>query len=883
MTKRVYSFHEGNAAMKSLLGGKGANLAEMTRLGLPVPPGFIITTEECREYYDSGKKLPEGFIEELKDHLKKLEEETGKTFGSAANPLLLSVRSGSPVSMPGMMDTILNLGLNEKTIKGMIKRIKKPRFVYDNYRRLIQMFGDVVLGVEHHHFEKAIQERKKKRKVKLDIDLDESDLKAIVSDFRALVRKHAKRDFPEDPMEQLVMSVEAVFSSWSNQRAHEYRKLNDIPDDLFTAVNIQTMVFGNMGPDSLTGVGFTRDPGTGEKELYGEYLVNAQGEDVVAGTRTPKHLDELKDEFPKQYLEFARICRVLERHYRDMQDLEFTVEEGTFYILQTRTGKRTGKAAVKIAVDMVSEGLIITDDAIMRVDPDAVEQLLHPEIDPRAVKDHTPISSGLPASPGAASGIVVFKVEDAIERQAEGVILTRLETTPEDIKGMAASIGVLTTRGGKTSHAAVVARGMGKPAVTGMEDATLDYDARELRFDNGTIIREGDTLTIDGGTGDVYLGRMPTIDAEFTDELHILLSWADSIRRLGVRANADTPKMAERALSFGAEGIGLCRTERMFNFEDRLEIVVEMILAHDKKNRLRALKKLEPMQRQDFIQIFRTMKDHPVTVRLLDVPLHEFLPPAEELIKEVMEMKASGAPAMEINERQRILDRVNELKEVNPMLGHRGVRLGMTYPEIYEMQARSIFEAVAFLMLQEGIIIIPEIMIPQVSTSQEVTWVHERIEEVRREVEKKNGCGEIEYRFGTMIEVVRACMRAGKIAERVDFFSFGTNDLTQATFSFSREDAENKFLPLYEKRKILQDNPFGVLDQKGVGRLMKITVEWGRKTKPKLKIGICGEHGGEPRSIEFCHSIGLDYVSCSPFRVPVARLAAARAALRKKG
>ena len=882
MTKRVYSFHEGNAEMKNLLGGKGANLSEMTRIGLPVPPGFVITTEACREYNDHGNSLPEGMIEEVKNHLKELEAGTGKKFGNATNPLLLSVRSGAPISMPGMMDTILNLGLNPKTIKGMIKKSGNARFVWDNYRRLIQMFGDVVLGVDHQFFEDAIQKQKMKKKIKLDIDLDAKDLEGLCKTFKAQVKKHSGIEFPDDPMEQLIMAVEAVFSSWGNERAIEYRKLNDIPDDLFTAVNIQTMVFGNMGPTSLTGVGFTRDPGTGEKVLYGEYLVNAQGEDVVAGTRTPKHIDELKDEFPKQYLEFARICRVLERHYKEMQDLEFTVEEETFYILQTRNGKRTGKAAVKIAVDMVKEGLIITDDAIMRVDPNAVEQLLHPEIDPEAEKSHKTISIGLPASPGAASGIVVFEVDDAIAREAEGVILTRVETTPEDIKGMAASIGVLTTRGGKTSHAAVVARGMGKPAVTGMEDASIDYKAKELRFDDGTVVKEGDTVTIDGGNGRVYIGRLPTMDAEFTEELEILLSWADSIRKLGVRANADTPDMATKALKFGATGIGLCRTERMFNFEDRLEIVIDMILAKDKKSRIKYLKKLGPMQRKDFIDIFRTMQDYTVTVRLLDVPLHEFLPPAEELITEIMEMKQNRASKKDIAARQRVLDRVNDLKEVNPMLGHRGVRLGMSYPEIYEMQARAIFEAVAYLKQKEGLLITPEIMIPQVSTAQEVKWAQERIEEMKVEVAKQTGCHDISYSFGTMIEVVRACMRAGKIADRVDFFSFGTNDLTQATFSFSREDAENKFLPLYEKRRILQDNPFGVLDVKGVGRLMMITVEWGRKTKPGLKIGICGEHGGEPRSIDFCHSIGLDYVSCSPFRVPVARLAAAQAALKRK-
>ncbi|MCK4615033.1 MAG: pyruvate, phosphate dikinase, partial [Thermoplasmata archaeon] len=730
MMKHIYSFNEGSAEMKGLLGGKGANLAEMTRLGLPVPPGFTITTRACREYLEGGERLPEGLVDEFKEHLRLLEKETGKKFGNPINPLLLSVRSGAPVSMPGMMDTILNLGLNTRTLRGMIKKTNNPRFVYDNYRRLIQMFGEVVMGVGHDSFEKAIEGMKKKKGITRDIDLDENDLKDLCTRFKKIIKTKTPKEFPEDPMDQLIMALKAVFKSWSNKRAIEYRKLNRIPDDLYTAVNIQAMVFGNMGPDSFTGVGFTRDPATGVKRLYGEYLVNAQGEDVVSGIRTPKHIDDLKDEFPKRYLELATICRTLERHYKDMQDLEFTVEKGKFYILQTRTGKRTGKAAVKIAVDMVKEGLIITDDALLRVDPNAVEHLLHPEIDPKAEKETTPIAVGLPASPGAASGIVVFEVEDAVQKEGKGVILVRVETTPEDIKGMAASIGILTTRGGKTSHAAVVARGMGKPAITGVEDASIDYDAKEIRFGNGPVIHEGETITIDGGSGKVFIGEMPTIEAEFTKELKILLSWADAVRRLDVRANASTPEMAETALKFGARGIGLCRTERMFNFEDRLDIVVEMILANEKRERLKALRKLQPMQRQDFIEIFRTMKDYPVTVRLLDIPLHEFLPPAEDLIKETMEMKQSGAPGNEIDEKQRILDRVEELKEVNPMLGHRGVRLGMTYPEIYEMQVRAIFEAVAYLKQHEGLTIVPEIMIPQVSTAQEVKWVHERIEEV---------------------------------------------------------------------------------------------------------------------------------------------------------
>ena len=882
MVKRIYSFREGNAQMKELLGGKGANLAEMTGLELPVPPGFTITTEACREYYEEGERLPEDLIRELKEHLRELEKETGKGFGDPDNPLLISVRSGAPVSMPGMMDTILNLGLNPATVKGMIKRTSNPRFVYDSYRRLIQMFGEVVLGVRHEIFEKAIQDRKKQKGVKLDIELDEKDMKFLASKFKRLIAKHADTQFLEEPMTQLTMALEAVFRSWNNPRARDYRAINGIPDDLYTAVNIQSMVFGNTGPKSLTGVGFTRDPATGEKELYGEYLVNAQGEDVVAGIRTPKHISEMKKEFPRLYLEFARTCRILERHFRDMQDLEFTVEDGKFYILQTRTGKRTGRAAVKIAVDMVREGLIITDEALMRVEPAKIEELLHPVLDPEEKKKKAPIGKGIPASPGAATGIAVFEVEDAVNRAKEGVILVRVETTPDDIRGMKAAQGVVTARGGKTSHAAVVARGMGKPAVTGVEEAVVDYSKKEIRFGSGAVIREGESITIDGTTGEVFAGELPTIEPEIFEEMEILLSWADAVRRLNVLANADTPEMAESALKFGAEGIGLCRTERMFNAEDRLPIVREMILADTDKKRMRALKRLQPLQRKDFIEIFRIMKGHPVTVRLLDIPLHEFLPPSDELLRELMEMRQSGAPEAEIREKEAMLARVNELKEVNPMLGHRGVRLGMTYPEIYEMQVRALFEAVVHLKQKEGINIVPEIMIPQVSTAKEVQWVKERIEEVRREISEKNGGTELNYRLGTMIEVVRACMRAGRIAEKVDFFSFGTNDLTQATFSFSREDAEKKFLPLYEERGTLQDNPFEVLDVKGVGRLMMITVEWGRKTKPDLKIGICGEHGGEPRSIDFCHEIGLDYVSCSPYRVPVARLAAAQAALRRK-
>lgn len=854
----------------------------MTQLELPVPPGFTITTEACREYNEKGERLSDDLINEIKEYLKALEKETGKGFGDPDNPLLISVRSGAPISMPGMMDTILNLGLNPATVKGMLKKTGNPRFVYDSYRRLIQMFGEVVLGVKHEIFEEAIESRKKQKGVKLDIELDEKDMKFLASKFQSLIEKHTDTGFPEDPMTQLTMAVEAVFRSWNNPRAKAYREIHGIPDDLYTAVNIQSMVFGNTGPKSLTGVGFTRDPATGEKELYGEYLVNAQGEDVVAGIRTPKHISEMKNEFPRLYLEFARTCRILERHFRDMQDLEFTVEDGKFYILQTRTGKRTGRAAVKIAVDMVREGLIITDEALIRVAPAKIEELLHPVLDPEEKKKKAPIGKGIPASPGAATGIAIFEVEDAVNRAKEGVILVRVETTPDDIRGMKAARGVVTARGGKTSHAAVVARGMGKPAVTGVEEAVVDYDKKEIRFGSGAVIREGESITIDGTTGEVFAGTMPTIEPEIFDEMEVLLSWADAVRRLNVLANADTPEMAESALKFGAEGIGLCRTERMFNAEDRLPIVREMILADTEKKRMKALKRLQPLQRKDFIDILKIMKGHPVTVRLLDIPLHEFLPPSDELLKELMEMKQSGAPEQKIREKEAMLARVNELKEVNPMLGHRGVRLGMTYPEIYEMQVRALFEAVVHLKQKEGINVVPEIMIPQVSTAKEVQWVKERIEEVRKEISEKYGCPDLNYRLGTMIEVVRACMRAGRIAEVVEFFSFGTNDLTQATFSFSREDAEKKFLPLYEERGTLQDNPFEILDVKGVGRLMRITVEWGRKTKPDLTIGICGEHGGEPRSIDFCHEIGLDYVSCSPYRVPVARLAAAQAALRRK-
>lgn len=878
MTKYVYKFDEGRATMKNLLGGKGANLAEMKHIGLPVPPGFTVTTEACARYYKEGGKIPEGILEQVFEALKDLEETTGKKFGSPENPLLVSVRSGAPISMPGMMDTILNLGLNDTTVEGLARSTGDPRFAYDCYRRFIQMFGDVVLNVEHGKFEEIISAVKSKRGLKYDTELTAQDWQEVVESYKNLIVKEAGREFPQDPKEQLVMAIDAVFRSWNNQRAIVYRKINKIPDDLGTAVNVQEMVFGNMGEDSGTGVAFTRNPSTGEKAIYGEFLLNAQGEDVVAGIRTPKSIKELETLMPDVYDQFKNVCSLLERHYRDMQDIEFTVEKGKLYLLQTRSGKRTAEAAVKIAVDMVKEGLISKEEAVLRVSPEHVSSLLHRRIDPNAKVEV--IAKGLPASPGAASGQVVFSPDEAetLGQQGYKVILVRTETTPDDIHGIVMAQGVLTSRGGMTSHAAVVARGMGKPCVCGCEALSIDYKNEEFRVGD-IVVKKGDLISIDGSTGKVILGEVPMIDPALSEEFRELLEWADEIRRLSVRANVDTPQDAKLARDFGAEGIGLCRTEHMFMGQDRLPIVQEMIMATTREEREKALEKLLVFQRQDFEGILEAMHDLPVTIRLLDPPLHEFLPDADELKEEIAQLKAKD-DMDGVKAKEEMLKKVNALKEFNPMLGFRGCRLGILYPEIYEMQVRAIFLA-ACNLAKKGVKVLPEVEIPLVGNVNELKLMRELVEKVASEVMEKEGV-KVEYSIGTMIEVPRACVTADEIAEQADFFSFGTNDLTQTTFGFSRDDAEAKFLPHYIDQKILPEDPFIVLDRKGVGTLMKTAVELGRNTKPDLTIGICGEHGGEPNSIEFCHEIGLDYVSCSPYRVPIARLAAAHAVLKEK-
>lgn len=877
--KYIYLFSEGRADMKKLLGGKGANLAEMTNIGLPVPPGITITCEACNEYNRLGRQFPPGLEEELQIRLKDLETLVGKKLGDPRDPLLVSVRSGAPVSMPGMMDTILNLGLNDESVKALAANTDDERFALDCYRRFIQMFGDVVLGVEHGKFEAILEKHKERLGVKFDNELTPEALKEVIAEYKDLIKTEAGRDFPQDPQEQLRMAIRAVFDSWNNPRAIVYRKINKIPDDLGTAVNIQTMVFGNMGPTSGTGVAFTRNPSTGEKGIYGEYLLNAQGEDVVAGIRTPKPIAELKQEMPETYRQFEEICALLEKHYRDMQDIEFTIERGKLYILQTRVGKRTAAAAVKIAVDMVEEGLITKEEAILRVDPDQVVQLLHRRVDPNAKVQV--IAKGLPASPGAASGKVVFDADEAEKLGLDGekVILVRNETTPDDIHGIVQAQGVLTARGGMTSHAAVVARGMGKPAVVGCGDIKIDVGGK--RFFVGDLeVREGDIISIDGATGQVMLGEVPLVEPRLTSEFKTLLQWADKARRLKVRANADTPEDAQRAREFGAEGIGLTRTEHMFMAVDRLPVVQQMILAKTKEEREAALAKLLPMQQGDFYEILKVMEGLPVTIRLLDPPLHEFLPSSEELLVEITRMEATGGNKEELEAKRALLREVRAREEFNPMLGHRGCRLGITYPEVYAMQARAIFQAVAQLK-KEGINVLPEVEIPLVIHVNELRRLHQLVDEVAAQVKKETGV-DFEYKVGTMIEMPRACATADEIAEEAEFFSFGTNDLTQTTFGFSRDDAEAKFLPQYLEEKILKENPFIVLDREGVGKFMRMAVELGRKTRPDLEIGICGEHGGEPSSVEFCHMIGLNYVSCSPFRVPVARLAAAQAAIREK-
>jgi len=869
--KYVYFFGEGTKDMKNLLGGKGANLSEMTNIGLPVPPGFTITTETCNLYYELGKKYPDGLMEQVEENMKKLEKAMGLNFGDEKNPLLVSVRSGAAFSMPGMMDTILNLGLNDKTVIGLINKTGNKRFGMDSYRRFIQMFGDVVMEIEHSKFEDAIQKLKDKKNVKFDTELTAEDLEELVSIYKKIVEKEKGMSFPQDPMEQLKMAINAVFSSWNNKRAITYRNLNNIPHNLGTAVNVQAMVFGNMGETSGTGVAFTRNPSTGEKKVYGEYLTNAQGEDVVAGIRTPKDLEKLKDELPEIYNQLMDIFAKLEKHYKDMQDMEFTFQEGKLYMLQTRTGKRTAAAALKIAVDMVNEGLIDKKTAVMRVTPDQINQLLHKQLDKNAKEKANLIAKGLPASPGAAVGKVVFDAETAVkESEKDKVVLVRTETSPEDIQGMAVSEGILTARGGMTSHAAVVARSMGKCCVAGCETIKVNEEGQYFTVKD-IKVKKGDYITLDGSTGEVFLGQIPVVDAELSGNFAIFMDWVDEFRKLGVRTNADTPKDAEVARKFGAEGIGLCRTEHMFFNGDRIKAMREMIVAENVEGRKKALAKLLPMQKEDFLGIFKVMQGLPVTIRLLDPPLHEFLPTEDEDIKELAKELNMSFDDMKAT--------IISLHEINPMLGHRGCRLSITYPEICDMQSRAIFEAAAELT-KAGIKVIPEVMIPVVGIVNEVAILKKQIIEVATKVMKEYGV-EFEYKVGTMIEVPRACITADEIATEAEFFSFGTNDLTQLTFGFSRDDF-GKFLPEYLEKGILEKDPFAVLDQKGVGSLIKIAIEKGKSTRKDLKVGICGEHGGEPSSVEFCANNGLNYVSCSPYRVPVARLAAAQAAIKKE-
>ncbi|MEA1985432.1 MAG: pyruvate, phosphate dikinase [Euryarchaeota archaeon] len=877
----VYLFEnnktEGKSSMKDLLGGKGANLAEMASIGIPVPPGFTITTEVCVLYL-KNKQYPSGLMEQIDMSIQKLEKANNKIFGDHENPLLLSVRSGARISMPGMMDTVLNLGLNDESVFGLATRTGNERFAYDSYRRFLTMFADVVLGIEYNEFESLIDEKKNELGITLDTELDVDALKDLSEKFKKVIEKHTGKPFPQDARKQLQMSIDAVFNSWNNQRAIKYRKINKIPGEWGTAVNIQSMVYGNMGDNSGTGVAFTRDPATGEKRFFGEYLTNAQGEDVVAGTRTPKPINDLKNSMPKIYDQLEDIQHKLEEHYRDMQDLEFTIQKGKLYMLQTRTGKRTATAAIRIATEMVEEGLIDKKTALRRVDPAQIDKLLHPMIDPDASLDV--VATGLPASPGAAVGKVVFTAEDAEEKAKDGIktILLRTETSPEDIGGMDAAEGVLTVRGGMTSHAAVVARGMGKPCVAGCGDITIDMNQGILTVQNITV-KEGDFITIDGSTGNVIIGEIELIEPGVTGDMDDMLSWADEVRSLKVRANADTPHDAALARDFGAEGIGLCRTEHMFFGEDRIPAVREMIMAEDIAARKKALDKLLPMQREDFIGIFRAMEGYPVTIRLLDPPLHEFLPKHGELTETLRELEANNASQKDIDEVMKVIERVEALSETNPMLGHRGCRLGITYPEIYEMQVRAIIEAACELN-SEGMNIVPEIMIPLVSHINEFEITKKDATAIAKTVMKEKNV-ELDYHVGTMIELPRAALTADQIATEAEFFSFGTNDLTQTTFGFSRDDA-GTFLPYYNDKNILENDPFAVLDQEGVGQLVKIGIEKGRATRPDLKIGICGEHGGEPSSVKFGHNVGLNYVSCSPFRVPIARLAAAHAVLENE-
>lgn len=873
MKKFVYSFNEGSKDMKDLLGGKGANLAEMTKIGLPVPFGFTVTTEACNRYYDEGKKIGDDIVASIFEKLEELENTTGKKFGDVENPLLVSVRSGAKISMPGMMDTILNLGLNDQTVEGLAALTENPRFAYDSYRRFIQMFGDVVMEIAKTKFDAIFDAKKEEHGYEFDVDLTTEDLKEIIVGYKALVKEEMGRDFPQEPKDQLMEAIMAVFRSWNNDRAILYRQLNEIPDSIGTAVNVQSMVFGNMGETSGTGVAFTRSPVNGEKAIFGEFLVNAQGEDVVAGIRTPQPIAEMAQAFPEVYTEFTRIAELLEKHYTDMQDMEFTVERNKLFMLQTRNGKRTAPAAVKIAVDMQSEGLIDKETAVMRIEPAQIDQLLHPMFDAEELKEAEKLTKGLPASPGAATGQTYFNASDAETAVANGAkaILVRLETSPEDLAGMVAAEGILTARGGMTSHAAVVARGMGKCCVSGCAEIKVDEEAKELTIGE-YVFKEGDYISLDGTAGDVLKGQIKTVPPELSGDFAEIMSWADEIRTLKIRTNADNPRDAKQAVEFGAEGIGLCRTEHMFFEEERIPAVRRMILADSEEERREALKFLLPYQKGDFKGIYEAMGDRPVTIRLLDPPLHEFLPHTDEEIKALSEQ--IGVPY------EKLAKKTQELHEFNPMLGHRGCRLAVTYPEIAEMQAEAIIMAAIEVRKEQGLDIIPEIMIPLVGMRKELADVKATVVKTVEAVMEREGV-KFDYLIGTMIEIPRAALTADEIAEEAEFFSFGTNDLTQMTFGFSRDDT-GKIIKEYREKGIFDDDPFQSIDQVGVGKLVKMAVELGKQTRPSIKLGICGEHGGDPKSIEFCNAVGLQYVSCSPFRVPIARLAAAQAAIKQK-
>ena len=877
--KSVYSFEEANSKNRMLLGGKGVGLSEMTRLKLSVPPGFTITTQVCNQYYENGRKLPKNVIPEVMRNITKIEKKTGKKWNSANNPLLVSVRSGAAISMPGMMDTILNLGLNDQTVLGLTKKTNNPRFTWDSYRRFIQLFGKVVFGVSDEKFDRVLDAAKKKQSVTNDSQLDVDSLKRVVTEYKKICENHTRRKFPSNPNEQLQLAVEAVFKSWMGERAIIYREKNNITRDIAdgTAVNVVTMVFGNMGNNSATGVVFTRNGHNGKKEIEGEYLLNAQGEDVVAGVRTGNDISQLKTDMPKSYKELTNACHKLEKHFREVQDIEFTIEQGKFYLLQTRTAKMSAGALVKTSVEMVKENLINKDRALTRIPAQQLEALLHKTIDQNKVKGFERFAKGIAASPGAASGVAVFNVKRAIMmgENNKKVILLRRETKPEDVPAFFSSEGILTSQGGKSSHAAIVSRGMGKPCIVGCSDLKIDYDNNKC-VANGITVLEGEPITINGSTGEVYIGNLPTVEPQVTKDFQTILSWAQSKKKLGVRANADTPDAAKLARKFGAQGIGLCRTERMFNATDRIGLFIDMIMAANVKQRKEILKKLGQLQKSDFIQILKAMEGYKVTIRLLDPPLHEFLPNPEDLMDKIYKNKNSE----DLTETKKVLERAKELSEINPMMGHRGVRIGITYPEIYRMQITAVFEATVDLV-KKNVNAKPQIMIPQVGSIAELNHIEDIYREVKSEIQKKYKM-KINVNFGTMLEVVRACLTANEIAKTAEFFSFGTNDLTQAVFSFSREDVEGKFLPEYIEKELLETSPFQSIDVNGVGNLMKIGIKQGRAIKKDLEIGICGEHGGDPNSIKFCHSAGISYVSASPHRIPIAIIAAAQATINQK-